>query len=188
MFEAYPIAKLLGNKRPELAIRNYIDRSCCNNWKELKTYLFCKSMCIFQLILPPVHIPTHWRSNTLFINEEGVISLINNSTLPVANKFKWWFFGQKAEAVRPLSLFSGSPDPFHMTQPLFTRYEPEIDILAQDQIAQQQSKRDKTIVAKQHQQQRRQQLQQRPMVMQNMHKRPTHRNGTRGSTTPKACK
>lgn len=181
MCEAYPIAKLLGNKRPELAIRNCVDQS--KTWSELITYFNCGSKCIFQLILPPV-TPAHWQSNTLFINEAGVISLINSSTLPVANKFKWWFFRQIHDEA-----YMASPDPFLLTTheealvpPLNLNmiwYEQEIDIKTQQQI-----KRDKSIAAKQHQQQRKQQRQQRPMVMRDERQRPT-RKGTRGCASLK---
>ncbi|ABY47749.1 BRO-C [Helicoverpa armigera granulovirus] len=184
MCEAYPIAKLLGNKRPELAIRNCIDQSCCKTWGELKNLFNCGSLCIFQSIPPPVHTPVHWGSNTLFINEEGVISLINSSTLPVANKFKWWFLTQTQQnevcifQQTEVCIFrQNEASSCERHNEVILRRSFEIDMSLQNQITQ--NKRNKAIVAKQHQQQQRQQRQQQPMVVRDERQRPT-RKGTRG--------
>jgi len=176
-YEAFPIAKLLGNEHPELAIKNYVDRSCCKIYEELKRWF--RPYCIFQSVGSPCspgpnNQPIHWQSNTLFINKDGIISLINNSTLPVAHEFKKWFLAQRHDEAEVFKgkgpLFSGSPDPFHITVDEYALIDPDVE---------KQIKRDKAIVAKQHQQQQRQQRQQHPMVVQNERQRPT-RKGTRG--------
>lgn len=199
VYEAYAIAQLLGHKHPDVAIKNYVDPWCCMTWKIIKThYDFsncnCGPNCIFQQVLPQQtrqllpqkHCPpTRWKPNTLFINKEGVISLINNCKTPTAKEFEKWFCKQKEEAdsryeeifsrTSRISVFQGS-DP-NESQPRSNEEE-----------LPQQTENYNALTRQQHQQQRRQQRQQRPMVVQKYHKRPTHRNGTRGSTTPRTCK
>lgn len=188
VYEADAIAQLLGYKHPDIAIKSYVDLSCCQTWKELEIHyqiINCGPNCIFQQVLPQqtqqLLPPTRWKPNTLFINKEGVISLINNCKTPAAKEFEKWFCEEEVEVMREnirtsrICLFQGS-DPYN-SQPCSNEEEPP-----------QQTENYNAMTKQQHKQQRRQQRQQRPMVMQNMHKRPTHRNGTRGSTTPRTCK
>lgn len=170
-YEAFPIAKLLGNEHPELAIINYVDPSCCLIFEQSKSWF--RPYCMFRNV-QPVNTPIPWRPNTWFINKDGIISLINNSTLPVAHEFKRWFLAQRHDEAEVFKgkgpLFSGSPDPFHITVDEYALIDPDVE---------KQIKRDKAIVAKQHKQQQRQQRQQHPTVVQNERQRPT-RKGTRG--------
>ncbi|ACH69412.1 hypothetical protein PsunGV_gp062 [Pseudalatia unipuncta granulovirus] len=96
VYEAYTIAELLGYEHPDVAIKNHVDPSCCKKWEDLECAAAeHKQMCIFQKVPLPKNIknaPKHWHSNTVFINEAGVISLIMNSVISYAEKFKEWFY------------------------------------------------------------------------------------------------
>ena len=105
VYEANTIAELLGYEHPDVAIKNHVNPTCCKKWEDLECAAAKpKPMCIFGTVPLPTNMenalkprnmenaPKHWHSNTVFIDEAGVMSLIMNSEISYAEKFKEWFY------------------------------------------------------------------------------------------------
>lgn len=89
MYGGHGVAKCLGYKQPKDAIRVHVKPAWRKNWEEIK-----------EANMLTIKTPHNWQSNTVFINEAGVYSLIMRSKLQSADLFREWLFEEVLPELR----------------------------------------------------------------------------------------
>nr|AFS51908.1 DekiORF30 [Dendrolimus kikuchii nucleopolyhedrovirus] len=101
MYGGHAIAKFLGYKNIQKAIRDHVKPQWKTTWEEIKN------------VATDIQLPSNWQPNTVFISEAGVYALICKSKLPAADIFREWLFEEVIPQMRRAGTLSKSFNDFN---------------------------------------------------------------------------